>query len=225
MNVGDYIKHLRTERKMSQEELGAKIGVKRAAVQKWESGRVQNLKRETILKLSELFEVSPSSFIDISAETITIGNRIRTLRRNMHISQDELAAISGISIRKLVACEHGEDLTIPKKSIEIMADILNVTPAYLMGWNNISKHEKSDDLTEVKIRFNSLEPEYNFSPTEKNIIDKIRHLNSSGVAKIINYIDDLAENPKYVNNNISDDITDELKQIATAPMSDTIKQK
>lgn len=199
MNVGDYIKHLRTERKMSQEELGAKIGVKRAAVQKWECGRVQNLKRETILKLSELFEVSPSSFIDISAETVTIGNRIRTLRRNMNIGQDELAKISGISTRRLVACERGEDLTIPKKSIEIMADVLNVTPAYLMGWNNVSTHEQSDDLTEVKIRFDTPETEYNFSPTEKNIIDKIRELNSSGIAKIIDYIDDLAENPKYTN--------------------------
>ena len=64
MNIGSYIKKLRTERGYSQEELGALLGVQRAAVQKWECGTVKNLKRETIKKLSEIFNVPPSSFID-----------------------------------------------------------------------------------------------------------------------------------------------------------------
>lgn len=64
MNVGEYIKKLRIESGYSQEQLGNLLGVQRAAVQKWECGRVQNLKRETIKKLSEIFDVSPSTFID-----------------------------------------------------------------------------------------------------------------------------------------------------------------
>ena len=64
MNIGSYIKKLRTEHGYSQEELGSLLGVQRAAVQKWECGTVKNLKRETIKKLSEIFSVSPSSFID-----------------------------------------------------------------------------------------------------------------------------------------------------------------
>ena len=64
MNVGEYIKKLRIESGYSQEQLGNLLGVQRAAVQKWECGRVQNLKRETIKKLAEIFDVSPSTFID-----------------------------------------------------------------------------------------------------------------------------------------------------------------
>lgn len=64
MNIGEYIKKLRTENGYSQEELGSLLGVQRAAVQKWECGTVKNLKRETIKKLSEIFSVDPSSFID-----------------------------------------------------------------------------------------------------------------------------------------------------------------
>ncbi|MBQ6884358.1 MAG: helix-turn-helix domain-containing protein [Clostridia bacterium] len=64
MNIGARIKKLRTEHGFSQEELGAMLGVQRAAVQKWECGAVKNLKRETIKKLSEIFNVPPSSFID-----------------------------------------------------------------------------------------------------------------------------------------------------------------
>lgn len=64
MNIGARIKKLRTEHNLSQEELGSTLGVQRAAVQKWECGAVKNLKRETIIKLSEIFNVSPSYFID-----------------------------------------------------------------------------------------------------------------------------------------------------------------
>lgn len=70
MNVGEYIKSLRLKHGLTQEELGAKVGVKRAAVQKWECGLTQNLKRTTIQKLSDVFGVSPSLFInaDISED-------------------------------------------------------------------------------------------------------------------------------------------------------------
>lgn len=64
MNVGDYIKKLRTEKGLTQEELGEMLGVKRAAVNKWESGMVQNLKRTTMQKLAIIFNVNPATFID-----------------------------------------------------------------------------------------------------------------------------------------------------------------
>lgn len=64
MTVGDYIKDLRVSRGYSQEQLGKLVGVQRAAVQKWECGAVQNLKRETMKRLSEVFNVPASSFVD-----------------------------------------------------------------------------------------------------------------------------------------------------------------
>lgn len=64
MAVGDYIKDLRISRGYSQEQLGKLVGVQRAAVQKWECGAVQNLKRETMKRLSEVFNVPASSFVD-----------------------------------------------------------------------------------------------------------------------------------------------------------------
>ncbi|MCM1487294.1 MAG: XRE family transcriptional regulator [Firmicutes bacterium] len=73
-NVGEYIKQLRKEKGFTQEQLGELLGVKKAAVQKWESGTVKNLKRDTIIKLAEIFGVSPSIFIsrggltDLSAD-------------------------------------------------------------------------------------------------------------------------------------------------------------
>lgn len=60
MEMGKRIQRLRTEKGMTQEELGKLVGVQRAAVQKWESGLTTNLRRSVIQKLSDFFEVSPS---------------------------------------------------------------------------------------------------------------------------------------------------------------------
>ena len=59
MTMGEYIKQLRTEKELSQDALGKLVGVNRAAVNKWENGSVENIKRSTIKKLSEVFGVSP----------------------------------------------------------------------------------------------------------------------------------------------------------------------
>lgn len=63
MTVGERIKQLRKEKGLTQEELGILLGVKKAAVQKYESGRVQNLKQETVKRLCEIFNREPSYFI------------------------------------------------------------------------------------------------------------------------------------------------------------------
>lgn len=54
---------------MTQEELGELLGVKKAAIQKYESGQVQ-LKQSTIKRLCEIFNVSPSYFIYDNLEDI-----------------------------------------------------------------------------------------------------------------------------------------------------------
>ena len=68
MSIGVTIKKLRQEKGLTQEELGTLLGLKKAAVQKYESGQVQNLKHATIKRLCEIFEKSPSVFIFNEAE-------------------------------------------------------------------------------------------------------------------------------------------------------------
>lgn len=63
MNIGNRIKKLRQDKGWTQAELGAMVGVQKAAVQKWESGHVQNLKNSTIRRLCEVFGKNPSYFI------------------------------------------------------------------------------------------------------------------------------------------------------------------
>lgn len=59
MTMGEYIKQLRLEKGWSQEYLGERVGVNRAAVNKWETGVVENIKRSTIRDLAQVLGVSP----------------------------------------------------------------------------------------------------------------------------------------------------------------------
>lgn len=65
MKMNQYIKQLRESAGMSQEELGKSLTphVNRAAVQKWEAGAVENLKRTHIEQLAKLFGVKPSNLM------------------------------------------------------------------------------------------------------------------------------------------------------------------
>ncbi|MBR5298539.1 MAG: helix-turn-helix transcriptional regulator [Parabacteroides sp.] len=57
---GTRIKELRQLNGMSQEELGRRVGVQRAAINKYEKGTVTNIPINTIERISATFDVSPS---------------------------------------------------------------------------------------------------------------------------------------------------------------------
>lgn len=81
--VGDKIKRYRLEKGMTQEDLGKELGVGKAAVQKYESGQVQNLKSAHIKKLCELFDKIPWDFIfdgECPDTRVNSLERIQTLK-------------------------------------------------------------------------------------------------------------------------------------------------
>ena len=59
MTTGEKIKQLRKKLGMTQEELGNLIGVQKAAINKYETGVVVNLKQATIASLAKALHVSP----------------------------------------------------------------------------------------------------------------------------------------------------------------------
>lgn len=63
MTVGEKIREYRLKKHMTQEQLGKHLGVGKAAVQKYESGQVQNLKATHIKTLCKLFDKKPWDFI------------------------------------------------------------------------------------------------------------------------------------------------------------------
>lgn len=71
MPLGKNIKKLRTEHGLTQDQLGDMLGVKKSAIQKYESGDIINLKMATIEKLANIFNVPPAVLVGWEQTKIT----------------------------------------------------------------------------------------------------------------------------------------------------------
>ncbi|MCN73802.1 LexA family transcriptional regulator [Listeria monocytogenes] len=93
--MGERIKRLRLERKLTQEELGNKFGLKRAAINKYEKGNVENMKRSIIEEMSSFFDVTPSYLmaLDESSSIETIYNKLEPPRQKnvLKVAKKELS--------------------------------------------------------------------------------------------------------------------------------------
>jgi transcriptional regulator with XRE-family HTH domain len=63
LNIGAKIRAARQAKGMTQEELGAILGVQKSAIAKYESGRVVNIKRSTLKKISDVLGIPPFELI------------------------------------------------------------------------------------------------------------------------------------------------------------------
>ena len=63
MDIGQKIKEARIAKGMTQEELGEILGVQKSAIAKYENGRIINIKRSTLKKISDVLGIRPSELI------------------------------------------------------------------------------------------------------------------------------------------------------------------
>ena len=70
--TGERIKKLRKEKGLTQQQLGEMLGVQKSAIAKYENGRVPNLKKETISRLAEIFNVTPNYLLGIDEPSLHV---------------------------------------------------------------------------------------------------------------------------------------------------------
>lgn len=64
----------------------------------------------------------------------TIGDRIKARRIELDMSQDELARLVGYKSRSSINKIESDGRLLPQRKIMEIANALNTTPAYIMGW-------------------------------------------------------------------------------------------
>ncbi|MGM9630632.1 LexA family protein [Butyricicoccus sp.] len=69
---------------------------------------------------------------------MTTGERLRTLRKELGISADDVARALGVSRATVFRYEKGDIEKVPGSMLEPLAKVLHTTPAYLMGWEDNS---------------------------------------------------------------------------------------
>lgn len=79
-----------------------------------------------------------------------IGDRIKTRREALNLSQDELAKRLGYKSRSSINKIERDASGLPQSKIIQIANALQTTPAYIMGWEEVQKN--NDVLADIIIR-------------------------------------------------------------------------
>mgnify|MGYP002519660890 CR=1 FL=1 len=77
-----------------------------------------------------------------------IGERIRQKRKQLGITQDALAQMAGYTSRSSINKIEKGLVDLPRSKIVEIAEALNTTPAYLMGWEEEKNPPAEPQLTE-----------------------------------------------------------------------------
>lgn len=87
---------------------------------------------------------------------MTIGQRLKALRESLGLNQVEFAKKLNVSKQTLYKYERDIITTIPYDKIELAAQLANISPASILGWEKeftplekqiIVEYRKSDDST------------------------------------------------------------------------------
>lgn len=103
VSPGARIKELRRIAGLSQEELGRRVGLQRAAINKYEKGTVTNISLDTIERLANVFDVSP---------TYIVG------------WQEDVYSPLSMEVKVL----KGVKIFYGKESVELLEDFVSLTP-------------------------------------------------------------------------------------------------
>ena len=79
---------------------------------------------------------------------MTLYERIRELRIEQNMTQDDLARAMGYKDRSMITKIESGKVDISQKKVNHFAEVLNTSPAYLMGWTD-DKRSTKERIKEV----------------------------------------------------------------------------
>lgn len=125
MEIGEKIKKRRKELGLTLDEVAEKVGVGKSTVQKWESGRIKNMRRDKIELLAQVLDMSPLDFVSTS-QLLDIAEK--TINQEKLVIE-EVEKIFGKNVSELVRRSNMlNDLGIIKL-LERMEELIE-TPKY-----------------------------------------------------------------------------------------------
>ena len=163
MTIGEKIKSQRKALGLTQTELGAKLGVQKNAVSKWECGRVDDIPSSKIKAMAQLFGVQPSFLIDDAIDSLP-SPAITEDTVTFPIVTSVAAHYDGVSIDE---SSTGEKIEVPR--------------AYLKG-------RKAEEFCAMRVRGDSMYPD--FRNGDIVLVLKQSTMNHSGEIGVISYGDD-----------------------------------
>lgn len=103
---------------------------------------------------------------------MTVGERIKKRRKQLKLSADQLAEIVGKDRATIYRYEGDDIQNMPISVITPLAEALNVSPAYLMGWCDENGKKLSSEYAYYPISISAGLPS-NVEPITRNNVEEI----------------------------------------------------
>lgn len=129
----------------------------------------------------------------------TIGSRIRNRREQLGLSQDELGKRLGYKSRSSINKIELDQRNLTQSKIKAIADALETTPEYIMGWKDTDQETNLETLkSEVSDLTSTLESVKNhYGQSVADILELVLFLDETDQAEIRGYINALLRKDKY----------------------------
>lgn len=111
---------------------------------------------------------------------MTTGQRMKNRRKAIGLSAEKVADILGVSPATIYRYENGDIEKVPGDRLGPIADALQTTPAYLMGWDE--SPEKSSSTSRQTLNIISISPE------DEELLRKFHCLDDRGQAAVLNVL-------------------------------------
>lgn len=122
-----------------------------------------------------------------------IGANIKNKRIEMGMTQTELAKKMGYKSKSTInKIENGTN-DIPQSKIVKFAEVLNTTPAYLMGWESEVEEKPVETANKLADWFLRLEFNEDEDVEFLTMLDEYKHLDASKQAQVREYVHFLSE--------------------------------
>ena len=108
VEIGQKIKNARIAKGLTQQELGAIVGVQKSAIAKYENGKVVNIKRSTLQKIASALSIRPTELVftespkdaaDLHVRIITDYELMEALKDYICLDDEEQKMIRNLITR------------------------------------------------------------------------------------------------------------------------------
>ncbi|WP_144461031.1 helix-turn-helix domain-containing protein [Siminovitchia fortis] len=124
--LGDRLKKLRNERKITQEELGKKVNVIKVSISGYENGN-RNPDTETLQKLADFFEVSTDYLLG-RTDNNEINNKVTVAGQEITLSPEELKVFEELKKHPIMFHDLASD---PEKKVKELIKLYKMKKMFL----------------------------------------------------------------------------------------------
>ncbi|MFQ5653316.1 MAG: helix-turn-helix domain-containing protein [Planctomycetota bacterium] len=166
LEIGQQIKRLREERRITGKDLARRIGLSQSQMSRLEKGQ-RRIDTEILVRIASALEVPPARFfsppeqkrklltprrerqLSVSCLHGEIGRRVRSARRQKHLTVDDLARKTGHTRAYVLAVEEGRRSGLDGDFIRKACHLLSIDPFTLLDFEEGVIHQLKSRIDEL----------------------------------------------------------------------------